>query len=294
MNGTMPNRTRPRRDSGQVMVLFVLLMVVLLLFIGLGIDLGFSYITRANLSKAVDAAALLGASSLSSGTNNAQAVALSAFDLNYGVSGRDAADPHVDVQIFNDVNGNQVVHVTATVSINTFFIRVLPQWTTLEVGSDAEATRANVVMTLVLDTSGSMIPTRGAPPGGDGTGSGGGLYLPGAVTAFINNFDDKHDQAAMVTFATIQSNVFYGGTQSQPKPTQPFKSQIIDVVNNFNNSTWDDYTFSQGGLTNGLVMENNATIPANESVVKVVVFCTDGRANIIQDTFDCPPNKTLN
>ena len=287
----MPNRAGRVRDSGQVMVLFVLLMVVLILFIGLGIDLGFSYITRANLSKAVDAAALLGASSLSGGTNNAQAVALSAFDLNYGVSSRDAADPHVDVQIFNVVNGNQVVHVTATVSINTFFIRVLPQWTTLEVGSDAEATRANVVMTLVLDCSGSMDQSRGAPPVGNGTGSGGGQYLPGAVTAFINNFDDKHDQAAVVSFSTIQSNAFYGGTQSQPKPTQPFKSQVIDAVNAFG---WQGYTFSQGGLTNGLVMENNATIPANESVVKVVVFCTDGRANVIQDTFNCPPSTTMN
>src|ERR1035437_10575269 len=103
----MPNRTGRVRDSGQVMVLFVLLMVVLVLFIGLGIDLGFSYITRANLSKAVDAAALMGAMNLSQGTNTAQAVALSAFDLNYGVSSRDVNDPHVDVQIFNDARSEE-------------------------------------------------------------------------------------------------------------------------------------------------------------------------------------------
>ncbi len=47
--------------------------------------------------------------------------------------------------------------------------------------------------------------------------------------------------------------------------------------------------FSQGGLTNALVIENNATIAANESAVKIVVFCTDGRANVIQDNFNCPP-----
>ena len=292
MKNFIPKRTRRGRDGGQVIVLFVLLMIVLILFIGLGVDLGFSYITRANLSKAVDAAALLGAMSLSSGTNTAQAVAQSAFDLNYGVSGRDAEPPVVTVQIYtNPTNNNEVVDVSATVNINTFFIRVLPQWTTLAVGSFAEAVRDNVIMTLVLDTSGSMSPSRGAPPGGDGSGSGGGQYLPGAVTTFINNFDEKHDQAAMVTFNTIQSNVFFGGTVAQPQPTAPFKSPIINAVNAF---TWGGYTFSQGGLTNALVIENNATISANENAVKIVVFCTDGRANVIQDTFNCPPSTTWN
>jgi len=271
------------------MVLFVLLMVVLILFIGLGVDLGFSYITKAELSKSVDAAALMGASNLSQGTNTAQAVALSTFALNYGVSSRDVADPNVIVQTFIDANNNEVVDVTATVKINTFFIRVLPNWATLEVASSAEATRANVYMTLVLDNSNSMDPTRGPPPG-DSSGSGGGLYLPGAVTAFVNNFDDKHDKAAMVSFDTIQSNVFYGGTL-QPQPTQPFQSQITAAVDTL---PWVGYTFSQGGLTNALVLENNAAIPTGQSVVKVVVFCTDGRANIVQDTLNCPPPTLWN
>ena len=289
MKNSMPNSARTRRDCGQVLVLFVLLMVVLILFVGLGIDLGFSYITRAELSKSVDAAALMGAKSLSQGRDAAEAVAYSTFDLNYGVSSRDAEAPHVDVQPFTDANNNEVVHVTATVNINTFFIRVLPHWSTLAVAADAEATRANVIMTLVLDTSGSMDPSRG--PGGTGTGSGGGQYLPGAVTTFINNFDDTHDQAAVVSFATIPKNIFFGGSPARPQPTQPFRNAIVTDVNAF---TWDGYTFSQGGLANALVIENNATIPVNESVVKVVVFCTDGLANIIQGTFDCPPSTILN
>jgi Flp pilus assembly protein TadG len=291
MKNFIPISARRRRDSGQVMVLFVLLMIVLILFIGLGIDLGFSYITRANLSKSVDAAALLGAMNLSNGTNTAQSVALSAFDMNYGVSSRDAAAPDVTVQVFNDANNNLTVDVSASVNINTYFIRVLPQWSTLAVASTAEAVRNNVIMTLVLDTSGSMDPSRGPPPGGNGTGSGGGQFLPGAVTDFINNFDEKHDQAAMVSFNTIQSNVFFGGTLAQPQPTQPFKSPIINAVNAF---AWTGYTFSQGGLTNALVIENNAAIPPGQSAVKIVVFCTDGRANVIQDTFDCPPSTTWN
>ena len=150
-------------------------------------------------------------------------------------------------------------------------------------------TRLPVIMTLVLDVSGSMDPRRGPPPGGDGTGSGGGLYLPGAVTAFINDFDGIIDKVAMVTFSTIQQNVFYGGAPAQP--TQPFKSAIITAVNSF---LYSGTTFSQGGLTNGLVLENNATIPTGQNAVKVVVFFTDGHANIVQDSLICPPATLLN
>ena len=52
-------RTRPR-EKGQTLLMFVFFMVVLIVFIGLGIDLGFAYITKAELSKGVDAAALAG------------------------------------------------------------------------------------------------------------------------------------------------------------------------------------------------------------------------------------------
>jgi hypothetical protein len=131
-------------------------------------------------------------------------------------------------------------------------------------------------MTLVLDRSGSM----GSSPSAGG--SGGGQYLPAAVTAFINDFDDTIDKVAMVKFSTIQNNVVYGG--APPQPVQPFKSQIINAVNAF---TWNGATFAQGGLTNALVLENNAFIPPNENFVKVVVFFTDGMANTVQDALNC-------
>jgi von Willebrand factor type A domain-containing protein len=143
-------------------------------------------------------------------------------------------------------------------------------------------TRVPVVMTLVLDTSGSMGVS---PP----SGSGGGAFLPNAVTTFINDFDEMIDKVAMVKFSTIQQNVFYGGSPSQP--TQPFKNTIIADVNAF---TYNGSTFSQGGLTNALVLENNATISPSQNVAKVVVFFTDGLANLIQDTFSCPPATTMN
>jgi Flp pilus assembly protein TadG len=149
-----------RREDGQTLLMFVLFMLVLFAFVGLAVDLGFAYITRAKLSKGVDAAALAGMRSIAQGTTQAGLVASNAFFANYGTSGRDVKPPALTVN-FNKSSGNTVVTVSATVSINTFFIRVLPaigqgNWSTLTVGESAQATRTALVMALVLDRSGSM------------------------------------------------------------------------------------------------------------------------------------------
>jgi hypothetical protein len=136
-------------------------------------------------------------------------------------------------------------------------------------------TRPKLIMALVLDRSGSMNPATGT--------SMGGAYLPGAVSTFISNFDDNYDEAAMVSFATT-------ATVDVPMG-QPFKQAISAAVTNLN---WCGGTFAQGGLTNALVQINNATVPPGQNQVKVVVFFTDGLANMIQDTLSCPTSITWN
>ena len=291
-----------QRQHGQTLLMFVLFMVVLFLFAGLGIDLGFAYITRARLSKAVDAACLAAVRNLSAGTVSAGAIATNAFFANYGVSGRDVAPPVPVITFTTDIADNNIsVEVNASVHINTFFIRAMPaivpngpDWKTLTVGSDAVATRKELIMTLVLDVSGSMDPARGCPPlfpSGDCTGSGGGQFLPGAVETFIGNFSDTIDKAAMVKFHEIQENVVFAGIfPGTAQPQQPFRAAISNAVAAF---TWSNATFSQGGLTNALVMENNAPA-ATTNAIKVVVFFTDGLANTVQDMLNCPPSTLLN
>jgi Flp pilus assembly protein TadG len=295
-------RNLQQRQHGQTLLMFVLFMVVLFLFTGLGIDLGFAYITRARLSKAVDAACLAAVRNIGAGTVSAGAIATIAFFANYGVSGRDVAPPVPVITYTTDLaNNNIAVEVSASVSINTFFIRAMPailpgapDWKTLRVGSDAVATRKELIMTLVLDVSGSMDPNR-APTslGGDGTGSGGGIYLPSAVEAFIGNFSDTIDKAAMIKFSTVQHNVFFTGVfPTNSQPMQPFRVAISNDVAAFA-GTWAGATFSQGGLTNALVMENNAPA-ATTNAIKVVVFFTDGLANTVQDILNCPPATLQN
>ena len=70
--------------------MFAVFLLVMILFVGMAIDLGYAYVTKANLSKAVDAAALRGMLSISKGTAQAANVAQSVFQANYRSSGRDS------------------------------------------------------------------------------------------------------------------------------------------------------------------------------------------------------------
>jgi Flp pilus assembly protein TadG len=270
---TMRKRTdrRLQQEHGQTLLLFILFMIVLFVFVGLGIDVGFAYITRAKLSKGVDAACLAGMRNISQGTTQAGLIASNAFVANYGSSGRDKAPPALTIN-FGTVNGNIVLDVGATVTINTFFIRVLPAiggavWNELTVASNGEATRADLIMSLVLDVSLSM------------NGNGGISGLKTAVPNFVNQFDDNHDRCAMVTFSS-------GATTPVPM-TQPFKSVINTAVASLNGI---HYTCSERGLTNGLAQNQNAPIVAGENVIKVIVFFTDGLANTwYWPRFNCGP-----
>ena len=257
------------RENGQSLIMYVFLMMILILFVGLGIDLGFAYVTRANLSKAVDAACLSGIRSFPSGTITASALASSMFKANYGQPGRDTGSITPNIRWGKDDGNNTILDVDATATMNTFFIRLLPTWKTLSVKSKAESTRMNVIMSLVLDWSGSMF-TR--PP----DGSGGALdgNLTSAVNTFIEKFDDDSDRASMSTFGSF--------AQVNVSMRYNFTTPIENAEKNLSNL---GRTFSQGGLTNGFQQIQSVSLNTGEKVLKVIVFFTDGFANTFQDNF---------
>src|SRR5437016_7560742 len=118
------------RNQGQTLVTFAMFLLVLVLFVGLAIDLGFAYVTRASLSKAVDAASLTGARNLSLGDAQATALALATLYANYPQTGRDVAWPPPTNVSFEDSGGSTLVNVSSRTSIHTYFIGVLPKWKT--------------------------------------------------------------------------------------------------------------------------------------------------------------------
>ena len=125
--------------------------------------------------------------------------------------------------------------------------------------SSAQATRPKLIMSLVLDKSGSM------------NKNGGAAALPPAVDNFMSYFDDNNDQVAMVSFSSIPTIDVTIRTN--------FTTTIVNAINAMK---FGGATYAEGGLLDGQAQINSATVPSGASVVKVAVFFTDGWANTIQ------------
>src|SRR5271165_916726 len=233
-------RHRPHRhnDRGQITVLLAISLSLLLLFVALAIDVGLAYVTKAKLSKAVDAACLTAMRNLAQGHTAAGNLAINSFNANYRVSGLDIDAPAITVGFSTDKYGQTLVNVSATATIRTFFMRLLPKYQSFSVSDSAQATRGKLVMTLVLDRSGSM------------KNNGGSKALPPAVTSFINYFDNNNDEVAMVSFAS-------NATIDVPIGYQ-FITPITNAVNAMK-SKFGGGTFGLGGLVDGKAQ--------NESVI---------------------------
>jgi Flp pilus assembly protein TadG len=261
-----------RDDRGQTLVVFALALSSLVLSLGLAVDLGFAYLTKAKLSKAVDGACLTAMRNLSQGQATAQTLALSSFNANYRATSLDANPPAVSVAFATDANGQTFVTVNATATIKTQFMALLPNFLTLPVSDSAQATRGKLVMSLVLDRSGSMQT------------NGGASALPPAVGTFVNYFDNSQDKVAMVSFASNATVDVAIGTN--------FITPITSAANALSGH-FSGGTFGPGGLTLGKSQNESVPVIPGQNVVKVAVYFTDGYANVIQDNLSCNGTMTL-
>src|ERR1022692_4075340 len=236
----MRNANLVKNDRGQTIIIFALIMPVLILFAGLALDAGLLYVTKAKLSTAVDAACLTGMKNLPLTQPVAATLATDMFNANFG------ANPPIPIVTFpTDTYGDQQVKVTATASVNTLFMRYLSQWKTVSVSDTAVSTRGKLVMSIVLDRSGSMCGgTEHCDPGV--TGDNGGEALKSAVPTFISNFNDTIDEVTLGSFSsnatvdyTINNNFktpiatavnalsFTGGTFGTGAGTRPIQSNTM-------------------------------------------------------------------
>src|SRR5664280_508565 len=260
------NRKRDRRyERGQILILLAFVMIGLMLCSALAIDVGFAYVTKARLGKAVDAACLLGMANLAQGQGAATTIATNTFSANYPVTGLDANAPTVNVS-FTTSSNQQVVGVSATATIRTIFMGLLPGYRTLNVSASAQALRGFLAMTVVLDRSGSM------------AGNGGQAALQSAAPTFVNYFNNITDQVGMVSFAWNAKVDFSIANHFLDAGNIPTKIAGL---------TFTGATFGPGGLTLAKAQEDSVVPTQGENLVKVVVYFTDGLVNTIQDTFAC-------
>src|SRR6185295_12803873 len=146
-----------RRQDGFVAVYMAVLLTGLLLFTGLAVDSGRAYVVKAQLTKAVDGAALGAARSLNGGDPKGEATRI--FKANFPPGYFDTTgvtDPTTDVNFFSlktdAATGINTVTVNAKAVVPTTFMR-LGKIQNVTVSSTGEATRRMVDLSLVLDVS---------------------------------------------------------------------------------------------------------------------------------------------
>jgi len=114
----MKRSSTGRHASGQILVIYAIVLPVLLVAMGIAVDFGFAYVARAGLSKAADAAALAAMRNINLGQATAIQVGQSAFNANYfPVPGNSA--PTVNISFATDAASETLVNVTATSTYNT-------------------------------------------------------------------------------------------------------------------------------------------------------------------------------
>ncbi|HUK73996.1 MAG TPA: TadE/TadG family type IV pilus assembly protein [Candidatus Bathyarchaeia archaeon] len=290
-----------RGEKGQILVWVAIALPILVLFTALAVDMTLIYMDKARLANAVDSAVLTGVRNYSAeGQATAQNLAGDMFVANYGSSAPaltytwcTAAD--------TGCNGAVSLTVQAGAPHNTYFMKILPNLAMWQLGDTATASRSNLVMTIVLDRSGSMcggtIPCVDTPPGY--TGNDGGMALQAAVPTFIGNFVPNVDQIALVSFSS-------NSTLDVPMTTS-FRTAIDNDVANMQ---FVGGTFGGGAGTNSCTgtcltgdgpplnmadnQNNSVVLGQNQPETKVVVYFTDGLMNAIQDWFHCGGKTSAN
>jgi Flp pilus assembly protein TadG len=254
-------------QKGFVLVYMAATLTTLLLFTGLAVDTGRAYVVKAQLTKAVDGAALAAARSLNSGTprNEAERVFKSNFPAGY-LGTTAVTDPASTPGFFavatNAATGVNTVTVTASATVPTTFMR-LANFTDLTVTSSGEATRRMVDLSLVLDVSSSI-------------GSQWSTVRD-AARSFIGAFDQNSDRLALMTFSN-GANVI----DQMPSSRGFNKSALIaDVPSSL-----------PGGSTNmveGLYRgwdELRSVPTGQQSGLRVIVLFTDGCSNSVPGAWD--------
>ena len=248
------------REDGFALVYMATMITGLVLFSGLAIDSGRAYMVKAQLTKAVDGAALAAARNLNVGDPKAEAVRIFKANFPPGYLGTStASDPTAATGFFKSsvdvTSGVNTVTVNASAVLPTTFMR-LANFDDMTVTSSGAATRRMVDLSLVLDVSSSI--------------ASGWPAVRDAAKAFANAFNAGSDRFSLIFYAN--------GAQvmdAMPSSRGFNKAKVIG----------DIPAGLPGGSTNmveGLYRgwdELRAVPTGTQSGLRVIVLFTDGASN---------------
>jgi Flp pilus assembly protein TadG len=249
-------------ERGFALIYIAVTMVALLLFTGLAIDSGRAYVVKAQLTKAVDGAALGAARMLNSGNPKDEATKIFKQNFASGYMATDTTtDPTAAANFFdlqtNTGTGVNIVTVTASVTMPTTFMK-LANLNQVVVSSSGQATRRMVDLSLVLDVSSSIASKWPA--------------VRDAARTFVSSFDANGDRIALITYGNGAHVV------DQMRAARGFAKAT--VVNDIPATLPGGSTAMVEGLYRG--WDELRSVPrGTQSGLRVLVLFTDGASNSV-------------
>ncbi len=255
-------RERIKKEKGFTLTYMAVVLTGLCLFTGLAVDSGRGYVVKAQLTKAVDGAALAAARALNSGDPRAEAVRVFRANFPPGYMGtKTSPDPTAAANFFNMttdiVNARNIVTVQAEAHLPTTFMR-LGNFQELQVNSLGEATRRMVDLSLVIDVS-SSIGWRWP-------------YVRDAARTFVNSFAASSDRVSLIFFHN-------GGQVIDQMPASRGFNKTA-VMSHIPNGLPGGSTAMVQGLFRGWD-ELRTVSNGQQSSLRVIVLFTDGCSNSV-------------
>ena len=265
-----------QRQRGAIAIMVALALLVLLSLVGLIVDGGLAYMTKARLNAAVDSAALAAARAVTIGNNqgeqraSAQAAAARFFAANIPQGYLLSKPTLLGTDVAFD-GGMVTIDVRAEAPMPVSLMQ-LTGFTSMTPGASAQTIRHDLDMALVVDTSRSLLPVKST--------------VVTSAKSFLNKFNVTQDRVSLIHFAS--------GAEVD--------NAISPVARGFNRASMlrniDLFNF-QGGTSSieGMwhARDQLKSIPVeNRSTLRVIVFFSDGAPTSFAATVtlkypgDCP------
>jgi Flp pilus assembly protein TadG len=253
-------------ERGFALFYMAVFLTLLCIFVGLAVDTGRAYVVQAQLSKAVDGAALGAARMLNSGNPQQEAATIYRANFPSGWMGTSSSTSPGEAGFYQmetvPASGVNVVTITATAVVPTTFMQ-LANFQNLTVHASGQATRRMVDLSLVIDVSGS-IGWRWP-------------YVRDAARTFVNSFDAASDRVSLVFFGNGARVV-----DAMPAGRGFDKARVMaDIPNTLPGGS----TAMVQGLYRG--WDELRSVPnGQQSGLRVIVLFTDGASNSVPGIYN--------
>ena len=223
-----------RQDAhGIVLILTALLILPFIILLGVAVDVGHLLVVKNQLIAAIDAAALSAAKNPTLTDAQAQAQVQAFINANFSSQNQIS----VSNLTISRVNNNAQVDVTATATVNTYFVEVIGYNTlSTTIHSQALAAQNYLEVVLVLDNTGSMGDTYGSSSGIDG--------LKTAATTLVNTLFANDPTGTHIKIGIV-----------------PF-TDTVNVGTQYANAAWIDNSNAAGSMS-----QENINVPTGTGLI---------------------------